>query len=620
MTRWRRWILAVAAAALLATVLTAPWWLRPEPQGDEFETHRPVQLNTRIDGAGPEARGEAHVTVSVVDHAGQPVPDAPLTWSVEGRSDRDWWETDGDGQAELWVDLAERNVVTARRRATPQSVLVTGAGQHIVFRYPEHCPVLVTIHGPTDEPVQVPLEVTSADASWSFETDENGQVPLELPCAEVRIESWLEGVPTLSRVIDAGWTDELFLRFDAGLLIRGHVYQTDGEPIEGIRVQAQGQDSDRSEVDGGYQVWVRRPGPHVVTATHGGVVLETDVVLFPPNVVEVEHDLFLEPSRKVDVRCAGLEDDSCAWVPLVQCTEPHLPLGTLCDEQGGEVVCRCPSGEAAIRGGGHAVLVAPDEEIAWLDFRDEGALSGRVLLDGEPVRCRLNATHGLGVGVSGLAMRVDTCFEDGSFELANLEPGTWTLEVEAQGVKTTLGGLDVAGPLDVGDIELLDGTLVTGLVLDALTGEPAPGIRVAAVTIEDSTPTGAAGGTTDADGRYEIRGLDPGQVEVFLPTDPLTRESGALVDTLEIDLVREPPGDVSTQRSGRDVVVTALGDDAPAALEVGDRIVGVDILGIDPDDLIPGSSDALSDVLIGMGGAPGVTVWVERDGETWELD
>ncbi|MCP4806232.1 MAG: hypothetical protein GY913_05545 [Proteobacteria bacterium] len=170
-------------------------------------------------------------------------------------------------------------------------------------------------------------------------------------------------------------------------------------------------------------------------------------------------------------------------------------------------------------------------------------------------------------------------------------------------------------------MDLLEGTLVHGEILDAQTGEPVAGVTVAAVALEGSRPTSAGRGLSDEDGLYAIQGLPPGEIQVFLPTDPLDRASGVLDEELALDLVRSPPGDVSTRRGADGSLwVTGLGDDAPDGLEAGDRIEAVELFGVDPNELIPGAGDALLDVLAGASDLPGVTLVVGRDGEFWELD
>ena len=43
-------------------------------------------------------------------------------------------------------------------------------------------------------------------------------------------------------------------------------------------------------------------------------------------VNEWQHDIELEPIRKVKVFCAGMPDDGCHDLPLVMCTAPWAPV------------------------------------------------------------------------------------------------------------------------------------------------------------------------------------------------------------------------------------------------------------------------------------------------------
>lgn len=611
MASWRRRVGVGFVAALVAVVASSPWWLRPDAPSPDLVAPAPVE-DRSVAPQGPE---QGPVVIRVLDPEGQPAPHAGLVADLSGVNQRVWWDTDEHGVAR--VDLPEGTVVWPQHRSEPERLFV-GDGE-LVFQHLGSCPLRVEVVDPQLDPIDVPVEVSSDMASQSARST-NGELELDVPCGLTRVEAYAPDWPTASTLVDTSWSSFTRLTFRAGRRIHGRVVEPDGTPVEHVRLEIRGQDSDYSEEDGSFQLWVSRSGPMVLAANTGHHQPELDVLFFPREALELEHDVVVEPAHTVEVRCAGLEGDSCAWVPLLQCTEPHLPVGTLCRERGGSVLCRCPVGEGAIRGGGRDVRVRPDDEVVWLDFRDEGGLSGRVLVDGEPSRCKLNATRGLGLGVSGLAMRLETCDAQGEFALDNLEPGTWSVEVQAQGVQRTFGSIDVQGPTDLGDLELLAGTLITGVVVDRQTADPVSGVTVAAVALEGGAPAGAAGGSTDLDGVYAIRGLPAGEVEVFLPTDPLARQRVQLVETAQVDLVRDAPGDVSLSRASGDAVVTSVGPDAPPGLQVGDRIRAVELFGVDPDELVPGAGQALFDVLVGASDLPGVAVIVERDGEEWELD
>jgi 5-hydroxyisourate hydrolase-like protein (transthyretin family) len=618
---WRKRILLVLLAALLAALGSAPWWLRPEPADPSLET-RLEEPEEPAFNVRPRRETFGSYPIRVLDAEGQPA--AEVVVDLESAQEE---EVGHSTDAQGWVQDYGRDygyplTATVRwYRSAPQTGVLEGPEDELVFRFLERCPVLVRVEDVQGEPVAAALEFDNGDEAWSAATDASGEVLVDMACSFTNVEAYVEGWATRRDYLHAGRQDRLVVRLRAGQRVFGRVLLPDGEPVEGVRVAAMGQDRGYSEEDGRYEVWVQRSGAHVLQIDDGDFEPDHQLVVLPDEALEVEHDVVVQPIHLVEVRCEGLEDDpTCAWVPLIQCTSPGLPVGTLCQERGGRVTCRCPLGEAAVRGGGQAVLIGAEDDIAWLDFRDEGGLSGRLLVEGEPSVCTLSATRGLGIGLSGLSLRLASCGQDGVFELSNLEPGLWTLEITAAGVKKSVGPLQVTGREELGDLELFEGSLVHGQVLDERTGDPVEGVAVAAVGVSEGRPTGASGGRSGADGRYEIRGLEPGRVEVFLPSSPLQRQTGQLVEELEIDLDYSAPGDVSTQRSQNGLRITGLGEDAPEGLEVGDEVEAVTLFGVDPAGFAPELQDMLLEPLLRAAGLPGVTVIVDREGELVELD
>ena len=347
---------------------------------------------------------------------------------------------------------------------------------------------------------------------------------------------------------------------------------------------------------------------------------ENELVFVPEGALEVEHDIVVEPAHVVEVFCAGLPNDSCGDLPLVMCTSPRAPVGSYCWEMGGSVSCRCPLGEAAVRGGGTSVLIGPEDEVAWLDLRAPGAVTGRVLVDGEPGPCSVQGTEGIGIGAGGLSVRLESCDEQGEFRLDNLEEGIWRFRVQAEGAERTLGPLDIEGEVDLGDIEVFGGSEILGVVIDEVEGRPVEGVAVAAVAYEGEEAGGVGSARTDEEGEFVLRGLPPGRYQVFLAASPLERVEVELEDQAEVELVQPTPADIAMEpgEDGR-LVVTALGEEAPEGFEEGDVLVEVSLFGVDPAELMPGVGEQLSRTLLGATGFPGVSVVVEREGEELEL-
>ena len=106
--------------------------------------------------------------------------------------------------------------------------------------------------------------------------------------------------------------------------------------------------------------------------------------------------------------------------------------------------------------------------------------------------------------------------EDGRFTLEDLAPGTYAVEVSARDHATAaVSGVKlVAGQArDVGRIRLERGGTVRGEVKDA-SGRPVAGARLSAHQRSDLYRTRTDDPTTDAGGRFEIRGLAAGTAEL----------------------------------------------------------------------------------------------------------
>ena len=132
-----------------------------------------------------------------------------------------------------------------------------------------------------------------------------------------------------------------------------------------------------------------------------------------------------------------------------------------------------------------------------------------------------------GQRLTGMGEKTEVRSEDGTFQLDDVPPGTWSVVVEAKGYQPArAGNVVVEEGATVRDVEVKAslGSALKGRVLDAISGGPVPN---AAVT-HGTAGTGRGGGplaalanaasdeetTTDADGAFQLDGLAPGKVSL----------------------------------------------------------------------------------------------------------
>ena len=208
---------------------------------------------------------------------------------------------------------------------------------------------------------------------------------------------------------------------------------------------------------------------------------------------------------------------------------------------------------------------------------------------------------------------------DGSFFIPSLQEGRWRVVVRAEGLETAVGPVLIEDAVvDVGVVDLTGGTMLAGRVLWAEDETPVAETTVAAVELGSLTdgaapPVGTA--TTDAEGHFQIFGLEPGRYQVLLPRDPEGAEVVHLSDEdVYVELFREGGSGLRLSRGDDGDPVVAEGD-AAGWLETGDRIIRVEVAGIDVSGMMSRYGDAVGETILGMAGWPGLTVEVERDGE-----
>jgi predicted DNA-binding antitoxin AbrB/MazE fold protein len=148
-----------------------------------------------------------------------------------------------------------------------------------------------------------------------------------------------------------------------------------------------------------------------------------------------------------------------------------------------------------------------------------------------------------------------TRFQGGELRYETDEPGTWQVDVSAEGLashrteKFSLGAGEVK---DLGTIRLGPGGTIAGRVIDAQQ-RPVPYARIN--ILNDKLQTNDDEPFTDFDGRFEVKGVSPGLFTVFAvsPRHPLGMVRG-----------------VDVREGERTEVQIAFVDSAPLTIDVRD--------------------------------------------------
>lgn len=274
-----------------------------------------------------------------------------------------------------------------------------------------------------------------------------------------------------------------------------------------------------------------------------------------------------------------------------------------------------PAGTVAVEAGGagfvaaeqRGVAIAPDAE-AWVEFAlDAGlSISGRVTdREGRAIAGAEVSAWSRGRGGAAAATRAD-----GSYEVEGLRAGTYDLEADADGYVAARREDVRAGTSGV-DFRLGRSGTLAGRVVWRGSGSPIEGAEVRAVAPGargewmppgrgpgGRGPFGGRGagpsGVTGADGRFELRDVEPGRWVVEADaadrapsrSREVTLEPGARVDDLLVELAEgaRVTGIVVTDAGGRPVA------DATVSIEGGGRG--------------PGRGRGLGALFAGRGGAP----------------
>jgi len=132
-----------------------------------------------------------------------------------------------------------------------------------------------------------------------------------------------------------------------------------------------------------------------------------------------------------------------------------------------------------------------------------------------------------GQRLTGMGEKTEVRSDDGTFQLDDVPPGTWSVVVEAKGYQRARAGnvvVEEGGSVRDVEVKASLGSALRGRVLDAVSGRPVPNATVT------HGPAGTGGGSgplallagaasdeetsTDADGVFALDGLVPGKVSL----------------------------------------------------------------------------------------------------------
>ena len=307
----------------------------------------------------------------------------------------------------------------------------------------------------------------------------------------------------------------------------GQVFDTSGEPLEGVEVVAHAirgdlveqVDLDQTDEDGRFELERVPVGYLALEARGAGLARRVILVDVDPSGV-MDVSIELEPGGVLAGRVLHEEQEGVSGARV--CARSHqvgpVPeLEAICattDEDGEFLIDGVPIGllAVAVDGEGIASMLRPDviapSEALVLRVTRRGGLRGTVRLpDGE-----VAAEAEVVIAGSGLwPPRVVRSDSEGTFLVENLPAGVYELEARTnQLVSQRELGVEIrAGQPARVQLELEQGYQLTGVVRDAVDGAPIMGAHL---RISSGLLAPAPGGaTSDEDGQFVIGGLYPGE-------------------------------------------------------------------------------------------------------------
>ncbi len=250
-------------------------------------------------------------------------------------------------------------------------------------------------------------------------------------------------------------------------------------------------------------------------------------------------------------------------------------------------------GSSAFGVGGMSTVVVKERETTRHDFEPDaggGGIAGVVQRDGAPVEGAMVILAGGNVG-----MRMSSSDAKGAFSFDGLEPGSYTVSVQAE----LMGGGSKAAAVKVSEGEKVTGVTLqlsslslAGRVVDAETGRGVPLVQVilfdpgagSLSSLEDIMRNQRGQAITDDRGRFEITGIEDGTFSLRVSVNGYSEETREGV---------RPGADLTIRLDpGTEIEVTVVGPD-------GAPVTGATVIARD--------ARGRETMTIGMGGLQAVT-------------
>jgi hypothetical protein len=200
---------------------------------------------------------------------------------------------------------------------------------------------------------------------------------------------------------------------------------TDGAPLAGASVHT-AWGTVPTDAEGRARVTVPDPASPVTVDAPGHLALRVSPSRAGPVSVA------LPPRREIEVRCAGAPGDRCPGRVSVEAPDGEAT----CEARGDTHVCLAPADATTwVRHGDARVQAPPQAAVVWVDYRAiGGAIEGRwpspegtIFAVRGPDDLVTRALTALGLAAPATRFARATPGPDGTFRLAPLSPGTWTV-------------------------------------------------------------------------------------------------------------------------------------------------------------------------------------------------
>lgn len=493
--------------------------------------------------------------------------------------------------------------VLLMRSATVRGLVIDGLGRPV----PEAAGSVEPVTTRYDREAQ---GASDSSRARRFVTDTNGRF---------EVEDVYEGTPMRFRIVARGYrpfeTDavvgsdplELLVKLQEGSGIRGKVADSEGRPIVGARVDAQRymrtrsvtstaqilslEDLDdpavamrrgRTDSAGAFAIHGLAPGEYVVRVVADGHAAAAEGVLVGEDALV--HDVVLHPAARISGRVVGAAVGSGVRIRAVPTGDGSPVLEGSSDGATFSIDGAMPmvpydistidlSRPLALRTATKRLtgVFAPAEELE-IHIEETGTITGTASFgDGSRPGVPLDVAYcHPSMPFRDRAYCQMSSFWDaaGRFEVTGVPPGRWTVVIRANHARPAeMKHVEVrpGETTDLGQLHLVRGTRLSGVVVDAVDRHPVSGASVwaanpgdiaAAMGLLTLQPPNTA---TGVDGEFEIEDQAPGPVAIVVQHPRYAQSRGSAVVSERGERV-----EVSLQR-GASVTGTVLVEGTPAA-------------------------------------------------------